>query len=208
MTRIRELRKQRDISVEKLAEVLDISIPYLYDIEKGRRRLHEDLIGKLCNYLNVSSDYLLGRNGNGATHLKESPAIYGFNKVAVPVYGIIRAGDPIFADQDVIDYEYLPKDLVGEGEKYFCLRVKGDSMKNARIADGDTVLVRKQPIVDNGTVAVVLVNEEEATVKRFYQQDGQIILKPENEEYMPQVYDNKDVRILGEVVKAIINVGR
>lgn len=67
MTRIRELRKQKGVSVEKLAEVLDISIPYLYDIEKGRRRLHEDLIEKLCSFFNVSSDYLLGRSDNGSS---------------------------------------------------------------------------------------------------------------------------------------------
>ena len=60
-------------------------------------------------------------------------------------------------------------------------------MKNARLANGDTVLVRKQPVVENRAVAVVLVDKEETTVKRFYQQNNQVILKPENEKSAPQV---------------------
>jgi repressor LexA len=187
------------MNVEELAEKLNVSEPYVYDLEQGRRRLNEDLIKKLCRIFGVSADYLLGMKEK----IDESKSITKRN--LVPVYGTIRAGMPIFAEQNIIDYIYWEGDRIID-DNYFCLKVTGDSMKNARIEDGDYILVRKQPVAENGQIVVALVGDNEATVKRFYLKNDMVILKPENDNYEPQIYKPDDVQILGIVVEAKINV--
>ena len=84
----------------------------------------------------------------------------------------------------------------------FCLRVKGDSMIDARINDGDIVFIRKQPMVENGEIAAVAIDNE-VTLKRFYKNNGGVILKPENSKYQPRFFtaeDFKNIRVLGKAV--------
>jgi repressor LexA len=83
----------------------------------------------------------------------------------------------------------------------FCLKVKGNSMTGARIHDGDTVFVREQPDVENGEIAVVMIDDEEATLKRVYKINGNIILHPENPEYKDMIFSSKDkgrIKVLGK----------
>lgn len=120
----------------------------------------------------------------------------------IPILGRIVAGMPIYAEENIEGYTYT--DLNG-GAEYFALRVVGDSMDLARIYEGDTLIVRRQDVVEPGEIAVVMVGEDEATVKRFYQTDTVVTLIPEstNPKHKPQVYDLREVpiRILGKVVK-------
>jgi repressor LexA len=121
---------------------------------------------------------------------------------AIPILGRITAGRPTFADEHVEGYTYTDRDGGGE---YFALRVQGDSMNLCRIYDGSILIVRRQDIVEDGQVAVVLVNGEEATVKRFSQKGFLVTLMPQssNPEHIPQVYDIRKtkVRVLGRVVE-------
>lgn len=117
----------------------------------------------------------------------------------VPVLGSIAAGAPILAVENIEDTFPLPADLVGNDE-VFMLRVKGDSMIDAGIFDGDLVAVRQQPDASNGDIVVALL-EDEATVKRFYRENGQIRLQPENPNYPPIL--TRDVKILGKVILSI-----
>lgn len=117
----------------------------------------------------------------------------------IPIIGTIAAGVPILAQEDVLGQEPIPPNE----DIQFCLRVKGDSMINARIFDGDIVYVRKQPEVENGQIAVVIIGGEDATLKRFYKIKGAIILRAENPEYEDIVIEKKDmksVQILGKAV--------
>lgn len=121
-----------------------------------------------------------------------------FKTKRVPLLGCIAAGEPIYAYQDSQAYIEVDEGIGAD----FCLKVKGDSMIDARIYDGDLVFVRKQPTVWNGEIAVVLIDNE-ATLKRFYGNNGGVILKPENSKYQPRYYtekDFKDVRVLGKAV--------
>jgi len=114
----------------------------------------------------------------------------------IPLLGTVAAGQPILAFEDVEDY--IPVSLRGEDpSKLFALRVKGESMIEAAILDGDLIVVRQTPTVRNGEIAVALV-EDEATVKRFYKEDGHYRLQPENSAMEPIIVD--DCRILGRVV--------
>lgn len=122
--------------------------------------------------------------------------------VHVPVLGRIAAGGPILAEQRVEDVFALPKQLVGEGT-LFLLEVRGDSMIEAAICDGDWVVVRQQPDAVNGDIVAALLDEE-ATVKTFKRTSGQVWLLPHNPSYDP--IDGNDARILGKVVAVLRRV--
>ncbi len=122
--------------------------------------------------------------------------------VNVPVVGRIAAGGPILAEERVEDVFPLPKQLVGEGT-LFLLEVKGDSMIEAAICDGDFVVVRQQPSANNGDIVAALL-EDEATVKTFKRTDGQVWLLPHNPAYSP--IDGNQASILGKVVAVLRRV--
>jgi repressor LexA len=122
--------------------------------------------------------------------------------VMVPVVGRIAAGGPILAEQVVEDVFPLPKALVGEGTLYL-LRVQGDSMVDAAIADGDWVVVRQQPNADNGEIVAAMIDGE-ATVKTLKKRDGHTWLMPQNPAYSPIPGD--DATVLGKVVAVLRKV--
>lgn len=122
----------------------------------------------------------------------------------VPLVGRIAAGRPILADEDIEDVMALPTALVGSGP-VFMLTVHGDSMIDAGIFDGDYVVVRSQPTAEDGEIVAALVDEEEATVKRFFRRGGQVVLEAENPAYEPMVFDG-GVRVLGKVVSVLRKV--
>ena len=119
----------------------------------------------------------------------------------IPVVGKVAAGVPILAVENIVDTITVPASLFVGSSLYF-LRVKGDSMINAGILDGDLIAVNSQNTAENGEIVVAMIDEE-ATVKRFYKENGHIRLQPENEIYTPIIADN--VTILGKVVGLVRN---
>ena len=115
--------------------------------------------------------------------------------VSVPVIGTVTAGTPILAVENLDGYFPLPPDFV-KSDECFMLRVKGDSMIEAGIFDGDKIICKKTPYADNGDIVVALI-EDSATVKRFFKRNGKIILHPENSALSDIVLDH--VEILGKV---------
>jgi len=119
----------------------------------------------------------------------------------VPLVGAIAAGSPILADEQIEDVFSLPEALVGNG-RIFMLHVKGDSMIDAGILDGDYVVVRQQATADNGAIVAALVDGEEATVKRLEKRSDAVVLHPENPTMEPMVFTS-GVDILGKVVSVL-----
>ena len=117
----------------------------------------------------------------------------------LPVIGRVAAGQPILAEENMEDILALPQDFIGEGE-HFILRVRGDSMIQAGIFCNDYIVVRRQPDANNGEIVVALV-EDEATVKRFYKENGHFRLQPENDAMEPIIVPA--VTILGKVVSLL-----
>jgi repressor LexA len=114
----------------------------------------------------------------------------------------VAAGIPLEMIEEVIDEEEIPGNMVGE---YFGLRIKGDSME-PKISEGDTVIVRKQDDVDDGDIAIVTINGEDATCKRVFKYAETLVLMSNNPKYPPQkipkeLVENLPVRILGKVVE-------
>lgn len=129
-----------------------------------------------------------------------------FNRNAalpIPVVGHVAAGNPITALEEVDEQMMLPIELLGEGE-HFILTIQGMSMVNAGILDGDYVVVRKQQTAENGEIVVAMI-EDEATVKRYYRENGAIRLQPENDLFEPIIV-REHVEILGKVVALLRRV--
>jgi repressor LexA len=122
----------------------------------------------------------------------------------VPLVGRVAAGTPVMADENVEEYLPLPMGFVG-GTEHFALRVAGDSMIDAGILDGDTVVIRSQKTANNGDIVAVLLPgpaEDEATIKRFRKERGRVMLVPENPRLQPFEMDPLG-RILGVVVAVL-----
>ncbi len=115
----------------------------------------------------------------------------------LPLIGHVAAGQPILAEENIEEYVEVPQ-LAGGSDGEFVLRVRGESMKNAGILDGDFVVVRPQQTGTDGEIVVAMVEEEEATVKRFFREADHIRLEPENETMKP--IRSRDVRVIGRVV--------
>ncbi len=117
----------------------------------------------------------------------------------IPVVGRVAAGIPILAEENMEELISLPEEFLGEGE-HFILRVRGESMIKAGILSDDYIVVRRQPDARNGDIVVALV-EDEATVKRFYKENGYFRLQPENDAMLPIIVSK--VTILGKVVSLL-----
>ncbi len=124
----------------------------------------------------------------------------GFNQeiLNLPLVGQITAGSPILAKQNVEEYIPLPSNLI-KGSDNFVLKVKGDSMVNSGILDGDYVIVDKKNVASNSQIVVALIHKEYATVKRFFREGDFIRLQPENEFMDPIILGVKDVELVGVV---------
>lgn len=202
--RIRSLRKKRGLSLEQLADMVGTSRQTVHRYETGViANIPHEKIEALARALGTTPSSLMG--------WEEDSDVPTFNNITVanitgattkklPVLGNVACGEPIFASEDQGYYVKANADLSAD----FCLTARGDSMINARIFDGDLLFVRKQESVDDGEIAVVLIDDE-ATVKRVYfnREDGILTLMPENPTYKPMRYTGRQldrIRILGKVV--------
>ncbi|GAB4130313.1 MAG: transcriptional repressor LexA [Ignavibacteriales bacterium] len=122
------------------------------------------------------------------------------NAMEIPVLGRVAAGYPILSEQNIEGTISISSNLVKNSSEIFGLKVKGDSMKNAGIFEGDIIIVNQQKNAANGDIVVAMVDSE-TTVKRFYQMNNQIKLNPENENYNPIIVNNSnEFSIIGKVL--------
>ncbi len=188
--RIREIRESLGMNKSQFADYVGVTLSTISRYESGDIKVSLDAIAVLADKLNVSPGWLLGWTDD-----KYLTGIDKDSLRSVPVLGTIAAGKPILASEHIEGYEY------GDDTADFCLRVKGDSMIGARIYDGDIVFVKRQSDVDNGDIAVVLVNGFEATIKRIYKYGNRIVLHPENPTMKDEIFTSKDeIQIIGKVI--------
>ena len=194
--RIKEARKTAGLTQVELAKKTDLSRSYIGDIEKDRYNPSVSTLQLIAKATNAPLETLLPSTE------PQQPAGRG---VRIPVLGRVVAGIPIEAVEEILDYEEITPELAATGE-FFALKIRGHSME-PRMMEGDVVIVRRQDDVDSGDVAIVLVNGDEATVKRVKKQEEGITLIATNTSvYEPHFYSNKEiadlpVRILGRVVE-------
>ena len=193
---LRNLMQKFGKSRNQVCDDLGFKYTTFTDWYNGNKYPRIDKIEMLADYFNVLKSDLIERTPTNAVpidvaHLKR-----------IPILGRIAAGKPIYAEENIEGYTYT--DLNG-GHEYFGLRVRGDSMDAAGIKDGYVVIVRRQDIVDNGQIAVCLIDGEEATLKRFSRAGDTVTLMPQstNPVHQALVFDIRKthVDILGLVVK-------
>jgi len=206
-SRIRKIRKAKGLSGTAVAEKLGISAQYYYDIETGKRNLSGEIAAKLAVIFDVTSDYLLGltddpKGESVGKFIKENFETYPVGKrILVPIVGTVKAGPDGLAYEDHMGMEWADEDSVNGGE-YVYLVVKGDSMIGEGIMPGDLALVRIQPDVNSGDLAVVIVDKEEGTLKRVLKRGTGIILQSANPDYPDRLFAGEDVekvKIVGKV---------
>lgn len=180
-----ELILKSNMKIVDIAKKSGVARATLYKIMSGSTcSTSVDTYKKICEALGVSQENNLS--------------------LKIPVVGTIPAGIPIEAIEDIIDYEELPSEMKKQGE-FFGLKVRGDSM-SPNIKDKDVLIVRKQEDAESGDICVVMVNGNDATVKRIKKDATGITLIPDNQNYNNMYYSNSEilslpVRIIGKVVE-------
>lgn len=201
MNNVKYLRKKAGLSQKELADRLNVDQTAVSRWELGKSFPDAETLKLLADFFEVSIDQLLGRMDlDGPAFPNRIEEIISKLKPVtlqrLPMLGNIAAGKPLFAKEE---HEFMVDTNV---KADFCLTVVGDSMIGAGILDGDVIFVRQQPDVRNGQIAAVLIGDD-ATLKRVYKRQDQIILQAENPDYEPIIVngsDGQDVQILGLAV--------
>ena len=158
-------------------------------------------IEQMANYFGIEKSALLedpSRLPIGAIPYRNRPT------QPIPIVGAVSCGVPLLAEDNIEGYHETSLQDITTGETYFWLRAKGDSMINVGIHEGDLLLIRQQHDVDSGDIAVVAVNEDDATLKRVIKKDNAIILQPENPAYETKIFIGSEmasVHIRGRLMK-------
>lgn len=194
---IEKYRKLKRISAEELGRRVGLTKKTIRRYETGEIRIINDRVIAIADALSI--DPALLYEGTDIVEPVEE-------LTKLPIVGAVSCGNGMLAYQEIEGYEEVPTSWLNGGE-YFFLRAKGDSMINARIMDGDLLLIRRQEDVDSGEIAAVLIDDE-IVLKRVYKTNGTIILQSENPKYQPivvQKSDMKNVRIIGKLKKVVLN---
>ena len=188
---IKTRREQLELTQQQVADYVGVSKSAVSRWESGDvANMGIDKLSKLSEVLSVSPLDIINE-----TELTLRIVPNKNNTAPIPLLGSIAAGQPILAEQNIEDYFNLDKKIRAD----FCLRIQGDSMINVNILDGDIVFIKKQEDLEDGQIGAVLVDDC-ATLKRFYRNNGSVILQAENPEYKPLVISTGEVRILGKMV--------
>ena len=219
MNRIKNLREEFGMTQQELADKLNGAKSTIAMYEKGDRKPSLEVLMKLSEIFNCTIDYLMGLTNirNTITDMKvdglsddEKKHVYNVYEnmkkqyYMCPVYGRISAGIPNWVEECIEGRLPIDPELFGiiNPEEHFFLRVNGESM-NQLIRNGAYALIHKQDIVEDGEIAVVLVNGDEATLKKFSKQGDFVVLEPmsNDESFKTQIYDkNTPIKILGKYV--------
>lgn len=193
MNTIKALRKKHGLNQSQLAQRLNVTQATVSRWESGDILPDIEMVKSMAQMFNTSTDALL-ENSNQVSS----------RGVKIPVLGRVQAGIPIEAIEDILDYEEIEPELAETGE-FFALQIKGDSME-PKFSEGDVVIVRRQPDIESGEIAVVLVNGDCATVKKIIKHANGISLVSSNAAYMPMFYTMQEiedlpVEVLGKVIE-------
>lgn len=191
--RLLELMADNNDTTYSLGEYLHLNNTTISRYTTGDIAPKIPTVQAIAEKYGINPAWLMGTAGAGKYAEKDQTA------KRIPILGTIAAGAPILAQEYIEGYEYVPEDTKAD----FCLRVKGDSMIGARILDGNLVYIRQQPEVENGEIAAVIINGEEATLKRVYKLNGTIILRAENPNYPDRTFSKKETKIINIIGKAV-----
>ena len=197
---IKRYMEKKDINAKQLAEILDFPYTTVLSWINATNYPRIDKIEQMADFFGVKKSDLIEDKIDAI--INRHPDLHPFRKIrSVPILGTIACGTPIWAEENFEGYVGIdPAHMDGE----FALICKGDSMIDAEIHDGDLVLMKKVPDVEDGEIAAVLIDNE-ATLKRVYKKENLLVLQPCNRNYSPIVYsydeaEDNGIQIIGECV--------
>lgn len=199
-TKLKDLRQQKGLTQQETAKKLNMRRSTYGMYETGKREPSFDTLTTFADFFNVDMNTLMDTNDTSKNN-PSSPV----RAIKIPVLGTVVAGVPIEAIENVIGYEDITPAMAATGD-FFALKIKGQSME-PRICEGDLVVVRKQADIESGDTAIVLVNGNEATVKKVKKTKEGITLVANNiAVYTPHFYSNREieelpVQVIGKVVE-------
>ena len=211
---IKRIREEKGMSQDELARLVGFkSRSSINKIEMGVNDITQSKLIAIANALHVSPGELMGEDKEVASPADLSARLPDMVPIdartfRVPIVGRVAAGRPIVADEEIVGYEYIDNKYSKDGHEYFGLRIVGKSMEPT-IMDGDIVIVRRQSYVENGEIAIVLIDGEEATAKEVKESaDGITLIGHNTAVYTPHFYSaqevkNLPVQIIGRVVQSI-----
>lgn len=203
--RLQQAINENNIKPIDLANKTKLSKSLISGYLNGKYLARQDKLSILANALNVSEAWLMGYDVSmSKQNLKLESNVFpnADSVIEIPVVGKISAGIPLLAVENIVSYAYAPSSQIKQGYTYFYLTVQGDSM-NLKFHEGDIILVQKQSDLENDEIGVILIDGE-ATVKKYKNENGLIILQPmsTNPEHQVQIYNprEKDIEIIGKVI--------
>lgn len=201
MKSLKTLRKNRKVSQVQLANALHVTQATVSRWESGEVVPTTDYLEQLAEFFGVTTDYLLGRPAN--TFNFRDTLVPHPKSVMIPVLGTIPAGVPIEAIEDIIEWVDIPEEWTKSGQRYFGLQVTGDSML-PEYRSGDYVILRQQPCCESGAVCAVLVNSQDATLKKVIIRETGMVLQPLNPAFEPLVFTPEQVKRMPVEIKGVV----
>lgn len=190
--RIKRYRNQKGYTLEQVGDKIGVGKSTVRKYEQGIIKIDHNRMADIAEALDIDVALLYGDE-------------IGTDLVDVPLYGEISCGNGSVVYEETAEYLATPRSWVNDSNIYFYLKAKGDSMVGAKIHEGDILLIRQQPTVENGEIAAVVIDDE-VVLKRVYSQNGIFTLVSENPNYPPIVFDpktDKHIHILGKLVRSI-----
>ncbi len=213
--RLKEARERKKITLEEAGKKVDVHKSTVLRWEKGETaKIKLPILETLADYYNVNSAWLAGfdvpmeKEKDSILNKIGAIPLTDINTIRIPILGTIKAGYDYLAQENVIDYIAFKVDGTDK-ENYYALNVVGDSM-TPLFDDGDTIIVHKQDDFKNGDNCVVLINGDEATIKKVYKGTNGIELKAVNPYYPPRIFTEEEInklpiKVIGVVEKSIRN---
>ena len=218
--RFKEERKKKNLTQQDLATLFHLDKSSISKYENGHQRPEMETLINICDYFGVSVEYLVGQTDkrekninktdvNNITNLIE---IDNNKMVKIPVLGAIKAGIPMFAEDNIIGYEYVHQEELMQGKNFFFFKLMGHTIINYILYQVHRLKKKKKNFIQtHGDIMAVRVNGDEATLKRVYKQENGLMLISENPNYVPMFFPASDIEvgyvsIIGKVVKIEINV--
>jgi len=221
-SRLRSLREKHQMTQERVSKELGVTRPAYTQYETGAREPDAATLAKLAEFFDVSIDFLItGENSmfdakiDGSTKINKELVqtaqwLDALNVGGIPVGPIrqipivaeIPCGEPMLTEDNILGYHPVDTSLINlSGGEFVWVKAKGESMIGSNILDGSLVLLRLQPEVENGQIAAVGVDEENATLKRVFYVDGKVLLYPDNPTMKPMTYPNGRIRIVARAIR-------
>lgn len=203
--RLKYLRKELNKTQNEVAESIKISRANYSHFENDRNEPDGEILNRLADYFDVTTDYLLGRSN--VSKPAEIKQVEKNDWISVPIVGTIKCGPGGIIYEDIEGFTSYPKSELDSSHEYVVLNATGDSMIGDGISDGDLALIQKEPDFVQGKIYAVVVDSEEVTLKRVTKTDDSVILVPSNPKYDPRIVTGLELETF-QIVGRLINIKR